>query len=161
MNNLNFQQQISREKLDRLKKKLKISDVLCQLLINRGIETYSQAKEFFRPQLSMLHDPFLIKDMEKAIDKINNIIKENKKIRIYGDYDVDGTTSVSMLYDFFLNQKVNCDYYVNDREKEGYGMSFLGIDDAIKKNVNLIITIDCGTSSHKVIEYAYKEILKL
>ena len=76
MNNLNFQQQISREKLDRLKKKLKISDVLCQLLINRGIETYSQAKEFFRPKLSMLHDPFLIKDMEKAINKINNIIKE-------------------------------------------------------------------------------------
>lgn len=161
MNNLNFQQQISREKLDRLKKKLKISDVLCQLLINRGIETYSQAKEFFRPQLSMLHDPFLIKDMEKAINKINNIIKENKKIRIYGDYDVDGTTSVSMLYDFFLNQKVNCDYYVNDREKEGYGMSFLGIDDAIKKNVNLIITIDCGTSSHKVIEYAYKRNIEV
>lgn len=141
-------------KVYQLQKELKVSKAICSLLVSRGIDTYDKAKEFFRPQMNMLHDPFLMKDMDKAVARLVRAIQNNQNIRVYGDYDVDGTTSVSLMYSFLKSQNANCDYYIPDRYKEGYGISYQGIDDALEKGVQLMICLDCGVKAVEKIAYA-------
>ncbi len=111
-----------------LQKQLKIHPVICKLLVLRGITNFEDAKEFFRPSLSKLHNPFLMKDMDVAVDRIEKAIQRNESILIYGDYDVDGTTAVSLVYSFFKEIYQQVGYYIPDRYSEGYGISFQGID---------------------------------
>ena len=142
------------ETIQKLAGELNIHPVLAQLLVQRGINTFDEAKHFFRPSLNELHDPFLMKDMDKAVERISNAILNKEKILVYGDYDVDGTTAVSLVYTFLHNQYVNVEYYIPDRYKEGYGISLQGIDYAKENGCNLIIALDCGIKSIDKIEYA-------
>jgi len=142
------------ETIHKLAGDLNIHPILAQLLVQRGVNTYDEAKHFFRPSLSDLHDPFLMKDMDKAVERISNAILNKEKILVYGDYDVDGTTAVSLVYTFLNNQYVNVEYYIPDRYKEGYGISLQGIDYAKENGCNLIIALDCGIKSIDKIEYA-------
>jgi len=133
---------------------LNIDPVLSKLLVQRGIDNYDDARYFFRPDYRHLHDPFLMKDMEKAIDRIEDAIKLNEKVLIYGDYDVDGTTSVSAVYGFFKKYHRHLEYYIPDRYKEGYGISTQGIDYAAEHGFTLIIALDCGIKSVEKVAYA-------
>jgi single-stranded-DNA-specific exonuclease len=133
---------------------LKIHPALCRLLVLRGIETFAQAQKFFRPTLDDLHDPFLMRDMDKAIARIEKAIAQGEKILIYGDYDVDGTTAVATVYSFFQSFYPNLDYYIPNRYTEGYGISTAGIDFAHEHNFSLIIALDCGIKSIDKIDYA-------
>ena len=142
------------ETIQKLAGELNIHPVLAQLLVQRGVNTFDEAKHFFRPSLNDLHDPFLMKDMDKAVERISNAILNKEKILVYGDYDVDGTTAVSLVYTFLNNQYVNVEYYIPDRYKEGYGISLQGIDYAKENGCNLIIALDCGIKSIDKIEYA-------
>ncbi len=142
------------EVIQKLSVELSIHPILAQLLVQRGINTFDEAKNFFRPSLSDLHDPFLMKDMDKAVERISNAILNKQKILVYGDYDVDGTTAVSLVYTFLHNQYVNVGYYIPDRYKEGYGISIQGIDYAKENNYDLIIALDCGIKSIDKIDYA-------
>lgn len=142
------------ETIQKLSEELSIHPILSQLLVQRGINTFEEAKNFFRPSLSDLHDPFLMKDMDKAVERISNAILNKQKILVYGDYDVDGTTAVSLVYTFLHNQYVNVSYYIPDRYKEGYGISIQGIDYAKENNYDLIIALDCGIKSVDKIDYA-------
>ena len=137
-----------------LQEALKIHPILCELLVQRGITDFEAAKQFFRPSLDHLHDPWLMKDMRKAVDRIEQAIKENQKILVFGDYDVDGTTSVATLYQFLKQLSPNIDYYIPHRYKEGYGISKIGIDFAKQNNFDLIISVDCGIKSTDLISYA-------
>lgn len=143
---------------ERLVKDVKVSPVVASLLWQRGISTYDEAKLFFRPQLDHLHNPFLMKDMDKAIARIEKAIAADEKILIYGDYDVDGTTAVALVYSFFLshisNLKSQVSYYIPDRYKEGYGISTAGIDFAAENGITLIIALDCGIKAIEKVEYA-------
>ena len=130
-----------------LSEALGISPILCQLLVQRGITTFSEAKSFFRPQLTELYDPFLMNDMDKAVDRLNQAIGRKEKILVYGDYDVDGITAVALVYKFlrkFFCSKSQVDFYIPDRYTEGYGVSYQGIDYAAKNKFNLVIALDCG-----------------
>ncbi len=149
------------QKVFELKKSLGVSKKICALLLDRGIDTFEKAKTFFRPQLSMLHDPFLMKDMDKAVSRLLKAISSKEQIRVYGDYDVDGTTSVSMMYLFLKSQNANCDYYIPDRESEGYGISYKGIDVAIDKGISLMISLDCGIKAVEKVAYAKSKGLDL
>ena len=140
--------------ISRLAETLDVSPVIATLLVQRGITTYEKAKAFFRPELTMLHDPFLMNDMELAVKRLETAIKKGEKILVYGDYDVDGTTSVAMLYSFIREYHPHVDYYIPDRYAEGYGVSFKGIDYAINQGVGLIITIDCGIKAADKVAYA-------
>ena len=144
------------EKVEALQRSLTISKVLCKILVQRGIDTFNKAKNYFRPQLSHLHDPFLMKDMDKAVDRILSAIKENEKILVFGDYDVDGTTSVACMYKFLKKklQPQNIEFYIPHRYREGYGISKMGIDFAKENNFMLIISLDCGIKSIDLIAYA-------
>lgn len=142
------------ETIAELQKTLKINHVLASLLAKRGIHNYEEAKFFFRPDLRSLHDPFLMADMEKAIQRIENAIAAKEKIMIYGDYDVDGTTSVALVYSFFKKYHEEIEYYIPDRYAEGYGISTQGIDYAAKNGFSLIIALDCGIKSIDKIAYA-------
>jgi single-stranded-DNA-specific exonuclease len=133
---------------------LKIHPILCELLVQRGIRSFEEAKLFFRPSLDHLHDPWLMKDMQKAVDRIKAAVNQNQKILVFGDYDVDGTTSVATLYQFLLNLTQHVDYYIPHRYKEGYGISKIGIDFAKENNFDLIISVDCGIKSTELITYA-------
>jgi single-stranded-DNA-specific exonuclease len=133
---------------------LKIHPILCALLVQRGITDFEAAKKFFRPQLEHLHSPWLMKDMRKAVDRINVAIQKNQKILVFGDYDVDGTTSVATLYQFLKQLSSNIDYYIPHRYKEGYGVSKIGIDFAKENEFDLIISVDCGIKSTDLIAYA-------
>ncbi len=137
-----------------LQEVLKIHPVFCQLLAQRKVHTFDEAKHFFRPQLSNLHPPFLMKNMDRAVDRVIQAVAQKEKILIYGDYDVDGTTSVAMLYDYLSKLHQPIDYYIPDRYREGYGISYEGIEYAIKNEVKLIITVDCGISANKTIKFA-------
>jgi single-stranded-DNA-specific exonuclease len=139
-----------------LQEGLKISPVLCQVLTQRGIENFDQAREFFRPQLGALHDPWLMKDMDKAVDRIISAFREQEKILVYGDYDVDGTTAVACLFQFFQKWYVPdlVDFYIPHRYREGYGVSRMGIDFAKENGFTLIISLDCGIKSADLIAYA-------
>ena len=127
---------------------------MARLLVQRGIETYEQAKNFFHPDLNDLHDPFLMKDMDKAVSRIQHALDNREGILVYGDYDVDGTTAVSMVYSFFKRFYPKVRTYIPDRNNEGYGVSFQGIDYARENDCRLIIALDCGIKDEKEIEYA-------
>jgi single-stranded-DNA-specific exonuclease len=133
---------------------LNIDTVLSSLLVHRGISTYEDARFFFRPDHRHLHDPFLMQDMEKAILRIEDAIKVGEKILIYGDYDVDGTTAVALVYSFFKKHTPYIEYYIPDRYVEGYGISTQGIDYAAEHGFSLIIALDCGIKSVDKIAYA-------
>ena len=143
-----------RTQAKRLGEKLNISEVLAMLLIRRGIATESAAKRFFRPQLGDLLNPFLMRDMDVAVDRLNDAIGRKERIMIYGDYDVDGCTAVALIYKFLLQFYSNIEYYIPDRYNEGYGVSIKGIDYAKAQGVSLIIILDCGIKAHKEIAYA-------
>ncbi len=140
--------------IDFLSHQLDIHTVLANLLVQRNITTVDEAKKFFRPSLDDLHDPFLMKDMDKAIERLKRAFANQEKILIYGDYDVDGTTAVSLLYSFFRNHYSNIDFYIPDRYAEGYGISFQGIDFAEKHKFSLIIALDCGIKAVEKVKYA-------
>lgn len=139
---------------EELASELKISPVLCQLLIRRGITSVDQAHRFFHPNLNDLHDPFLLPDMDKAVDRIEQALGNKERILVYGDYDVDGTTSVALVYKFLRRFTTNLDYYIPDRYDEGYGISVQGIDYAEETDVKLIIALDCGIKAIEKVEYA-------
>ncbi len=142
MNNWIEKEQPNKETIQSLKKDIKIDDFLCSLLIQRKVNTLIKAQEFFRPNINLLHDPLLMKDMKKVVEKIENSREE--RIMILGDYDVDGTTSTAMLYKYFKNANYDILYYIPDRYSEGYGVSEKAIEYAEKSRVSLIITVDCG-----------------
>ena len=142
------------EEVEKLTKELGIDKVLSRLLVQRGIKTFDEAKEFFRPSLDNLHDPFLMKDMNLAVERIEKAIELKERILIYGDYDVDGTTAVSLLYSYIKERYSDVTTYIPDRYKEGYGISFLGVDFAIKNNFQLIIALDCGIKAIDKVTYA-------
>jgi single-stranded-DNA-specific exonuclease len=133
---------------------LGVSESLANLMVQRNITSPQEAKAFFTPDLSYLHDPFMMKDMNIAVDRLSTAIKKNEKILVYGDYDVDGTTAVALVYSFLKEQYSNVEYYIPDRYKEGYGVSFQGIDFAVKNNCKLLITLDCGIKAVEKIKYA-------
>ncbi|MGZ3814631.1 MAG: single-stranded-DNA-specific exonuclease RecJ, partial [Mucilaginibacter sp.] len=142
------------EDVIKLAGELTIDTVLSTLLIQRGITNYEDARHFFRPDLRHLHDPFLMADMERAIERIETAISSGEKILIYGDYDVDGTTSVAVVYSFFHKLYDNIEYYIPDRYREGYGISTDGIDYAANNGFSLVIALDCGIKSVDKIAYA-------
>jgi single-stranded-DNA-specific exonuclease len=133
---------------------MKVPSAVANLMAQRGITTKRQAEEFFKPTLNSLHDPFLMKDMNRAVDRISTAISRNEKILVYGDYDVDGTTSVAMLYAFLRERHTNLLYYIPDRYHEGYGLSLKGIDFAGAENCRLIIALDCGIKAVDKVRYA-------
>jgi len=139
---------------NRLAEELNISPILAQLLVQRDIFTYEDARQFFRPDLSMLHDPFLMKDMDVAVKRLTKAMQRNEKILVYGDYDVDGTTSVSLVYKFLKQYYVNIDFYIPDRYNEGYGISYQGINYAAENEFRLIIALDCGIKAVEKVRYA-------
>lgn len=143
-----------KEVVERLQQSLKIHPAFCQMLVSRGISTFDEAKHFFRPSLNDLHDPFLMRDMDKAVARIERAIKNNERILIFGDYDVDGTTSVATLALFFQPFYPNIELYIPNRYTEGYGISNAGIDFAEEQNCSLIIALDCGIKSLDKVEYA-------
>ncbi len=137
-----------------LSKELGISPVLCRLLLERGINSAAEAKRFFRPQLHELHDPFLMNDMDIAVDRLNTAMGKKERILVYGDYDVDGTTAVALVYKFLQQFYSNIDYYIPDRYNEGYGVSLKGVDYAHETGVKLVIVLDCGIKAVEEIAYA-------
>lgn len=141
--------------IESLQNAINVSLPIATLLAMRGISTFEQAKAFFRPSLDQIHDPFLMKDMDLAVTRLEKAIAENQKIMIYGDYDVDGTTSVAMMYHFLKNKVYDgVSFYIPDRYKEGYGVQKIGIDFAADNDIDLIICIDCGIKSVDLIAYA-------
>lgn len=137
-----------------LQEQLKIHPVLCSLLAQRGIHEFEEARSFFRPSLEQLHSPWLMKDMKKATDRIERAIVQQEKILVFGDYDVDGTTSVASLYLFLKKVHTPLSYYIPHRYREGYGISRAGIDQAAQQGVTLIISVDCGIKSVELVDYA-------
>jgi single-stranded-DNA-specific exonuclease len=133
---------------------LGVSESLANLMVQRRINSPAEASAFFQPSLDYLHDPFLMKDMNVAVDRISSAISKNEKILVYGDYDVDGTTAVAMMYSFLKQQYSNVSYYIPDRYKEGYGVSFIGLDHAYENNCKVVITLDCGIKAVEKVKYA-------
>ena len=142
------------EKSARLATELGIDSVLAELLVQRGVETFEQARTFFRPRLEDLHDPFLMKDMDKAVERIHKAVRGGEHILVYGDYDVDGTTAVAQVYSFLKQFTPKVDFYIPDRYDEGYGLSYKALDWASDSGVNLVITLDCGIKAIDKVEYA-------
>ena len=137
-----------------LQESLGVSELVATLLAQRGIETFEEAKQFFRPQLSDLYNPFLMKDMDKAVERLHTAISSNEKILVYGDYDVDGTTAVSLMYLFLKEKSKYVEYYIPDRYDEGYGVSYKGIDYAKSNDFSLIVCLDCGVKAVEKVAYA-------
>ncbi len=142
------------ERVAQLRQALNLQPALLELLINRGVENLDSAKRFFRPESEILHSPWLMKDMGKAVDRIERALSKKEKILIYGDYDVDGTSSVASLYAFLRNHHEPLEFYIPHRYREGYGLSKAGIEHAIRNKVDLIITLDCGIKSVDLIQEA-------
>ncbi len=145
-----------KEKTNALHQQLKVSPILCNILVQRGIENFEDAKAFFRPTLNMLHSPWLMKDMQKAVDRVIDAISCSERILVFGDYDVDGTTSVASMYQFLVSiyEESSVDFYVPHRYREGYGVSKMGIDYAATNGITLIVCLDCGIKSVELIRYA-------
>lgn len=143
-----------KEKVASLFEALKIHYVLCEILVQRGIESFEHARTFFRPQLNQLHSPWLMKDMDKAVKRILLAFSQKEKILVFGDYDVDGTTAVACVYQFLKKNHPYTDFYIPHRYREGYGISKAGIDFAFENNFSLIIALDCGIKSVELISYA-------
>ncbi len=140
--------------VEQLSKEININPTLASILVNRGIDNFQKAKDFFRPDLDKLHDPFLMKDMDKAVERLLKAVDDNEHILIYGDYDVDGTTAVAMFFGFLKEFYDNVDFYIPDRYKEGYGISEKGILHAAEKGVKLIVSLDCGIKAIDRIQLA-------
>jgi single-stranded-DNA-specific exonuclease len=143
-----------KEKVQALQNALQVDEIIATLLVQRGIETFEQAKTFFRPTLEDLHNPYLMKDMDKAVSRIEKAIANNENILVFGDYDVDGTTAVSLVSSYLRSFYPNVATYIPDRYNEGYGISYLGIDYAEDNDVSLIIALDCGIKSIDHVNYA-------
>ncbi len=144
-----------------LSAEINVNPIIAKILIQRNITDFDQAKTYFRPTLDQLHDPFLMRDMEKALKRIKTAMDQKEKILIYGDYDVDGTTSVALVYGFLRNFYDHIDFYIPDRSKEGYGISQIGIDWAVENNFSLLISLDCGIKAVEMTDYANKKDLDL
>ena len=144
----------NQKEIDSVVKNLSVDLLISKILVQRGLNTFDKAKKFFRPKLEDLYDPFLMKDMDIAVDRIQNAISKKEKILIYGDYDVDGVTSVALVYSYLVKNYSNVIKYIPDRYKEGYGISRQGIDYAKSENVHLIISLDCGITAIDKINYA-------
>ena len=142
------------EAANELSKAVGISPILCRLLIERGITNKTEVQKFFNPQLNELLDPWLMEDMDKAVARINSAIERGERILVYGDYDVDGTTAVALVYNFLKRSYDNLDYYIPDRYNEGYGVSHQGVDYAFETGVKLVIVLDCGIKAIEEIAYA-------
>lgn len=138
----------------KLSAEINVSEAIATILVQRGIDTFDKAKAYFRPQLSDLHDPFLLKDMDLAYNRIKKAVNKKEKMMVYGDYDVDGTTAVSIVYSYFVTLNPDIEYYIPDRYKEGYGISKIGIDYAYENGISLIIALDCGIRSNELVDYA-------
>ena len=150
----NLKSKPKKEKVQELQKALQVDEIIATLLVQRGIETYEQAKTFFRPSLDDLHDPYLMKDMDRAVARIEKAIASNENIMVFGDYDVDGTTAVSLVSSYLRTFYPNIATYIPDRYAEGYGVSFKGIDYAEDNGITLIIALDCGIKSIEHVNYA-------
>jgi len=142
------------ENVRQLSSELGVDPVLAELLVQRGVRTFEQARSFFRPNLDDLHDPFLMQDMDKAVERVRQAVVSGEKILVYGDYDVDGTTAVSLVYSFLRRLTRQIDFYIPERYDEGYGVSYKGIDWASENGFGLIITLDCGIKANEKVEYA-------
>ena len=142
------------EVVEKLADSLGVDKIIATLLVERGVTTFEEAKHFFRPSLDQLHDPFLMKDMDIAVDRLNEAMGRKERIMVYGDYDVDGTTAVALVYKFLQQFYSNIDYYIPDRYEEGYGVSTKGVDYAYETGVKLIIVLDCGIKAVNEIAYA-------
>lgn len=156
INKWNFRTPTEEElhKRDALAAALGLNPVICLLLVQRGITSVEEVKKFFKPNLNDLHDPFLMPDMDKAVARLNKALGNKEKILIYGDYDVDGTTAVSLVYKYLRPYSSTLDFYIPDRYDEGYGISYKGIDYAVENGVTLVISLDCGIKAIEKIEYA-------
>jgi len=144
----------SQTKIQELRSELKIDRIVSSLLLQRGISSFESAQAFFRPKLEDLHNPFLMKDMDLAVSRIETAFIKNEKILLFGDYDVDGTTAVALMYIYLKEQYPNIEFYIPNRYSEGYGISYQGVDYAIKEDISLIISLDCGIKSNDKISYA-------
>jgi single-stranded-DNA-specific exonuclease len=145
------------EQVSQLCKAINTSSIISSILLQRGISTYESAKSFFRPSLHSLHDPFLMKDMDKAVTRLHKAITSNEKILIYGDYDVDGTTAVALVYSYLHKFHPNCDIYIPDRNAEGYGVSLAGVEWAEQNGYSLIIALDCGIKASEIVALAKRK----
>ena len=147
---------VDKQLVKSLSESLGIDEKLAILLVQRGITNFDEAKDFFRPSLEHLHDPFLMKDMDRAVDRLQKAISDGEKILIYGDYDVDGTTAVALIYTYLKNlvNKKKIEFYIPDRYEEGYGISYKGIDYAADHGFGLVIVLDCGIKAVEKIDYA-------
>ena len=146
----------SEKTAEHLSEVLGVSPVISQLLAQRGIDSYDQAKTFFRPRWEQLHDPFLMQDMTVAVDRIVTAIERQEKVMIFGDYDVDGTSAVALVYSYLQDKIEHLTPYIPDRYKEGYGISIAGIDTAKAEGISLIIALDCGIKAIDQVTYAKK-----
>ena len=142
------------ETVENLAASLGVDRIIATLLVERGVKTFEEARRFFRPGLDQIHDPFVMKGMRQAIDRINQAIASRQRIMVYGDYDVDGTSAVALVYSYLKELDSNIDFYIPDREKEGYGISYQGIDYARETGVKLIIALDCGIKAMEQVDYA-------
>jgi single-stranded-DNA-specific exonuclease len=146
--------QQNEEKIKEIRDALKVDRIVAELLLQRGIETFEAAEAFFRPKLENLHNPFLMKNMDLAVNRLEKALQNEEKILLFGDYDVDGTTAVALLYGFLKNYSPTIDFYIPDRYAEGYGISFQGIDYAAENGQSLIIALDCGIKALDKVNYA-------
>lgn len=144
------------DKVKNLQSAINASERLATLLVQRGVEDFDTARNFFNPNAKLLHDPFLMKDMDKAVKRISAALEQGEHIMIYGDYDVDGTTSVALMYSYLRSYENQVSYYIPDRYKEGYGISIDGIDFAVDNEISLIIALDCGIKAIEQVDYATK-----
>ena len=149
-----LKEQPDSEKVEKLAAEVGIDKVLAALLVERGVESFGEARAFFRPSLDNLHDPFLMKDMDIAVERLYRAVSGGEKILVYGDYDVDGTTAVALVFSFIRRFTDKVDFYIPDRYDEGYGVSYKGIDFAAENDFRLIITLDCGIKAIDKVEYA-------
>ena len=142
------------ETVENLAASLGVDRIIATLLVERGVTTFEEARSFFRPGLDQIHDPYLMKGMRNAIDRINRAIADGQRIMVYGDYDVDGTSAVALVYSYLKELDHNIDFYIPDREREGYGISYQGIDYARETGVKLVIALDCGIKAMEQVDYA-------
>ena len=142
----------AQNKIDTLAQALNIEPALATILLQRGISTFDESQHFFRPTLNDLHNPFLMKDLQEAVERINLAIEKNQKIMIYGDYDVDGTTAVAVMWNVLIEHYKNLEFYIPDRYAEGYGVSSQGIEYAHTQNIELIIALDCGVKANEKVD---------
>lgn len=156
-----FLNHIAETDLKLFAEQLNVTETLARILMNRGIVTFDSARDFFRPSTDQLYDPFLMKDMDVAVERLVRAYQDGDKIMIYGDYDVDGTTGTALLYSYFRDIKANVSYYINDRIKEGYGIARSGIDHAHSMGVKIIISVDCGITAVSQAEYCREKGIDL